>query len=252
MLGLSPFILGQYGPAVAALEPIRDHEQDDLDYFCMLGIAYGQLKRSDQSRQAFAQLVRAGGDKPQLHLLLGKAYLDLYDNPKAQEELQKAIAGDPKLPFAHYDLGVLYRRLGQRDKAQEEFDKEMTINPTEPWAFEVRAELRLEQGDVDRAPLFHRALALNPRFAAALAGLGRASLHRGQTEEAISYLKRAVALEPDSAKFHYQLGQAYLKKGEHAEAKKEFAEQQRPQARAVEKDSDRIFGRLPLPAEPAP
>jgi tetratricopeptide (TPR) repeat protein len=41
LLGMSHFVLSQYGPAVAALEPIREQEKDDLDFLYMLGIAYG-------------------------------------------------------------------------------------------------------------------------------------------------------------------------------------------------------------------
>jgi Flp pilus assembly protein TadD len=67
---------------------------------------------------------------------------------------------------------------------------------------------------------------------------------------AISYLERAVALQSESANYHYQLGQAYLKKGLHVEAEKQFAEQHKLQAAEVDKQGDRIFGRLPPPAGP--
>jgi tetratricopeptide (TPR) repeat protein len=100
--------------------------------------------------------------------------------------------------------------------------------------------------------LFQKALAINPKLTPSLAGLGRAYLRQGKTEEAISYLERAVALQPDSANYHYQLGQAYLKKGMRAEAQKQFAEQHKLQAAQVEKQAERLSGRLPPPAEPAP
>ena len=127
----------------------------------------------------------------------------------------------------------------------------MAISPTEPWAFEDTGTIRLDQNDVDRAiPLFQKALALNPKLTPSLAGLGRAYLRKGKTDLAISYLGRAVALQSDSANYHYQLGQAYLKKGLRAEAEKQFAEQHKLQAAEVEKQGDKIFGRLPPPAEP--
>ena len=91
---------------------------------------------------------------------------------------------------------------------------------------------------------------MNPKLPPSLAGLGRAYLRKGQTEQAVSFLQRAVTLQPDSANYHYQLGQAYLKKGQRAEAQKEFAEQHRLQAAEVNKQGDRIFGRLPTPSAP--
>jgi Flp pilus assembly protein TadD len=85
-----------------------------------------------------------------------------------------------------------------------------------------------------------------------MAGLGRSYLLEGKFPQAVVYLKRAVTLQPDSANFHYQLAQAYLKLGERAAAQAEFAEQQKLQVEARDKQTERISGRLPAPAGPAP
>jgi Flp pilus assembly protein TadD len=246
-------MLKQYGPEVTALEPIRDQEQDDLDFLYMLAIAYGQLKRSSDSARICEQLVRVGGDTPHMHLLMGKVYLDTYQNAKAEDELVSAVAGDPTMPFAHYDLGVLYQRLGQFHKAAAEFEKEMQISPDEPWSYESRGNLWIDAGNADRAiPLFQKALKLNAQMPDSLAGLAKAYFRLGHTGEATTYLKRAIELEPDNAKFHYQLGRAFLKGGQRAEAQKEFALQQKYQSQAREKQAEQLSGKLPPPVGPAP
>ena len=90
--------------AVDALQPIMEKEQSDLEYLFMLGISYGMLKRDQESRRTFAQLVEAGGDTPHLHLLLGKAYLALDQLADADRELGLATKGD-SLPYADYYRG---------------------------------------------------------------------------------------------------------------------------------------------------
>lgn len=43
-----------------------------------------------------------------------------------------------------------------------------------------------------------------------LAGLAKAYLRLGNDQEAVAYLKQAIALEPENSNFHYQLGRAFL------------------------------------------
>jgi len=81
--------------------------------------------------------------------------------------------------------------------------------------------------------------------------LGKAYFRKGETAEAIRYLKEGVEGEPETASLHYQLGQAYLKMGQHEEAEKEMAVAQKLQATTREKQAEVLAGKLPLPP-PAP
>src|SRR6267142_3629108 len=47
-----------------------------------------------------------------------------------------------------------------------------------------------------------------------LIAAGRAALDRGDPDEAIVQLEKAVTLEPNSSEAHYFLGTAYARKGE--------------------------------------
>ena len=66
---------------------------------------------------------------------------------------------------------------------------------------------RLEEG----ADFIRRALAINPRHAAAQGNLGFALIRLGQYEEALSSLDRAVAMDPKAANAHHNRGFALLK-----------------------------------------
>ena len=107
LLGMCYFLTFDFGPAATTLEPLHESQKTNLDFLYVLGIAYQKLGRTQDSTLTFEQLVRAGGDSAQLHLLMGKAHLDLSEISLAQAELEKAISLDPKLPFAHYNLGGL-------------------------------------------------------------------------------------------------------------------------------------------------
>jgi tetratricopeptide (TPR) repeat protein len=244
--GMCHFAMDDYGAVVETLEPIAPDQKDDLGFLFALAISYGKINHEEESKKTFAQLVRAGGDSANMHLLLGKAYLDQRENDKARVELEKALTSDPKMPFAHFNLGVSYQRLGKLDQAAAEFEQEMAITPDEPWSYENRGTIYLDQGDVDHAiAMFEKALALNPRMTLSLAGLGKAYIQKSKPEEAIPYLQRAVALQADNASLHYQLAQAYLKAGRREEGGKELAETKRLQAEFRQSQDTEISGRLP-------
>jgi len=249
--GMCHFAADDYAAVVETLEPIASDQQDDLGFLFALAISYGKLNREEDSKKTFAQLVRAGGDSANMHLLMGKAYLDQRQNDKAQVELGKALAGDPKMPFAHFNLGVSYQRLGKLEEAAAEFEQEMAITPDEPWSYENRGTIYLDQGDADHAiAMFEKALALNPKMPLSLAGLGKAYIQKSKPEEAIPYLKRAVDLQSDNSSLHYQLAQAYLKAGLREEGGKELAETKRLQAQVRQSQDTEISGRLPEPQGP--
>jgi Flp pilus assembly protein TadD len=100
--------------------------------------------------------------------------------------------------------------------------------------------------------MFRKALAINPKMPLSLGGLGKVCVRKGSPREAISYFKRAIAIQPDSANLRVQLGQAYLKAGLRAEAEKQFAAARKLQAQVREKQEGNLFGKLPAPQVPAP
>jgi tetratricopeptide (TPR) repeat protein len=246
LAGLCYFAVRDYKHTVETLAPLSDKEKHNIDFLFMQGISSGKLDQKAESQRAFDEMVRVGGQSPQFHLLLSKLYIDFFYNQQADLELNKAIAQNPNLPFAHYNLGVVYQRLGRLDKAVEEYKKEITISPREPWSYENLAKITLDRGSPDEAiPLFRHALSLYSKLSASWAGLGRAYSQKRQFDQAITCYHRALALDPDNAKFHYQLGQAYLKSGEKTAAQKEFAETRRLQMSSVERQAERLSGRLP-------
>jgi tetratricopeptide (TPR) repeat protein len=222
--GICGFMTDDFQAAVDSLRPLFPQETNDLEYLFMLGISYGMLKRADESQQVFAQLVKAGGDTPQLHLLLGRAYLALGDFQEADQELTQAGKNGP-LPYAHYYRGVLAQKQGHLDRAAEEFGQEVALVPDNPWAFKELAIIKVDQGDVTGAKqLLERGVAHNPDAPDLYAALGRIYLQSGNAKSAVIVLKRAISLDPKNGTYHFQLARAYQAQGLHAKANEEMAQ----------------------------
>ena len=197
--GICGFMTDDFQAAVDSLHPLFAQETNDLEYLFMLGISYGMLKRTDESQQTFAQLVKAGGDTPQLHLLLGKAYLALGDFNAADQELIQASQNGP-LPYAHYYRGILAQKQGQVDRAAEEFGQEVALIPNNPWAFKELAIIKVDRGDVTGAKqLLEQGVTHNPDTPDLYAALGRIYLQSGNPRSAVSCLNGRSRLIPKMA-----------------------------------------------------
>jgi tetratricopeptide (TPR) repeat protein len=222
--GICAFMTDNFQAAVDSLQPLFAQESNDLEYLFMLGISDGMLKRSEESQQVFAQLVKAGGDTPHLHLLLGKAYLALGDLNAADEELTKADKDGP-LPYAHYYRGIVAQKQGQMDRAADEFAQEVALIPNNPWAFRELAIIKVDRGDVRGATqLLERGVTNNPDTPDLYAALGRTYLQSANARSAVPALKRAISLDPRNGTYHFQLARAYLAEGLHQKADEEMAQ----------------------------
>jgi tetratricopeptide (TPR) repeat protein/predicted Ser/Thr protein kinase len=92
----------------------------------------------------------------------------------------------------------------------------------------------LGTGDRDEAAaLFHQALALDPKNAAAAAGLSDVYFDRGEHQRALHYAQRAVQLEPKNGASLVRLGDAYFKVLDRGAARRAYERAQalgRPEA----------------------
>ena len=221
--GMCAFMMDDFQGTADALQSLFEQEKNNLDYLYLLGISYGMLKRPEESEAMFAQLVRAGGDTPQLHLFLGRAHLALGDLKAADRELRAATSGET-LPYAHYYRGVLAQKQGETDQAAEEFAREVALVPNDPWAVKELALMEIDRGDTsDATRLLRQGIADNPDAPDLYAALGRVYLQSSQPKSSVPLLERAVALDPQNGTYHFQLARAYLAQGLHQKADAEMA-----------------------------
>jgi tetratricopeptide (TPR) repeat protein len=170
-----------------------------------------------------------GEDHPKLGLLIYNLAGELEDQGRHEESLQlltralstfeRAAAQTPHAPVAHATAARVLAQLGRFDEAKRHLVRATALvegNPTMPNA--LLARIHADRGFVDRLQRrysdaladYERALALyrssglasHPGAIAALVGLGRVYLERGNGVAALPVLKQAVtALGADGVPF---------------------------------------------------
>jgi tetratricopeptide (TPR) repeat protein len=219
---LCSYFMDNYGSAANDLLSLQG-AQSSIDYFFILGISLGHMKRREESERAFSKMIEVSGNTPEMHLLLAQAYLGLHDNERAEAEVGAVMSTKPQTAFAHYYRGIIHELRGQKTEALADYEAEIRISPHEAWSFEHAGNIRLEQGDAQgAADLLEAGLAQNPHTPRLLMALAKAYLHLDEPQKATPMLENAVALEPQNGSFHYQLGRAYKKLGRARESEIEM------------------------------
>lgn len=111
---------------------------------------------------------------------------------------------------------------GRIDEAAEHAAKAVELDDSDPWAHLARGYHAFTVRRTEEATdAFHRALKLNPNFAAAHGYLGWALAFDGRSDMAIKHLQQAIQLsphDPQNAMFNSALAAAHYLAGRYAEA----------------------------------
>src|SRR5215213_6514830 len=167
--------LGEYKKVIQALSPLADTDPSNRTVAYLLGSALigdGQL---DKGQEIIDRLFRHE-DSAEAHLLMASILLLADDAQGALKESQRAIELNPKLPGVQAWHGRVLMRLGDTDKAKVAFKTELASNAND---FESNLYLGI--------------LLRQDRL----------------TDEALSYLRRAVQLRPREQYARYHLAAVY-------------------------------------------
>jgi tetratricopeptide (TPR) repeat protein len=211
----------------------------------------------DRGDEALALVAAAAARNPdsaaniELHARLLAA---MGRNDEARAKLEALIAAHPEHAPAFEALGSLARSTGQLDEAVAYFDRAAAISTDVPDYDYAAAQILLMQGQTDAAiERLREARAIDPghlganndlafliaqrggdldealnlaqravridRSAETLDTLGYVYLKRGDAEQAIDVLSRALEEQPDSPSIEYRLGMARSANGDKAGAR---------------------------------
>lgn len=153
-----------------------------------LAVAYGASPDHGPKKEIehLGRAIEMAPDFPRAHLALGKARLRDGQVPEAITALEEATRLEPESGEAHYQLGLALSRAGRREDATVALEKGREL---------VAESDRAQNANLDFVE-------------------GRAALGRGDLEEAVTRLRRAVQLRPDSPDAHRYLAAALEKQGE--------------------------------------
>jgi tetratricopeptide (TPR) repeat protein len=178
---------------------------------------------SNLSVQASRELMVRAPASAQTHLLSAESLEAQGKWADAASEYRGILEREPQLEGIHFRLGrlILSRPPTPTTEAEArvELEAELKINPSHTEAEYVLGELdRQAEQWPSAVEHFAKAAKLDPAFAEAQLGLGRALLGAGKPTEAIAPLEAAVRLQGSNPATHFQLAAAYRKSGRKADA----------------------------------
>jgi len=150
-------------------------------------------------------------------VVLGKAYVALRDFQKANTAYAEAVRRSPNLSEAWFGLGITYRSLAEQQlnpadhgengnpaesqrllhESLAALTRAVALAPDSPRAHLILGESLRDSGKLaDAIPEYQAAIRLEPRMQAAFLGLATTYWKRGDFDEALFPLRRALDLSP--------------------------------------------------------
>lgn len=194
-----------------------------------LGLAYSSRKRWEEAVGEFQAAIRIDPNWYAPFHNFAEARLAQGRTEEAMELYRRAAMLNPGNLNSRGTLAGLLLVRGRLAEARALLGPNLHQRGTDsPLYRQNRAVLAMLEGRLDDAERdFTRALRLDPRSSAALAGLGSLYLEQGRAEEAARELERAAALDPARPGLRANLALAYARGGRAAQAEEALAQAER-------------------------
>jgi Flp pilus assembly protein TadD len=149
-------------------------------------------------------LVQRDPEDVTTRLDLGAAYASAGRLDEAIKTYESLVKRDPRHVHALKFLGDLHKRGGDLSAAVQFYERALRANDDDPRAYFLLGATYLAMGDTDAARrVYVRAQRFRRYLPAVYNNLGAIAYRAGNYEEALWYLKRAVAKQPGSAQYRY-------------------------------------------------
>jgi tetratricopeptide (TPR) repeat protein len=185
------------------------------------------MGKSSYTGTAFAKTI--SGEAPlskeaKAHFKKAHEFLKSRQLDEALKEFQETVKLSPKTPVAHYWLGMAFFYKRDSKKAIEQFNKALELEPKNYHAMAMLGKIyTLDKNRLDDAVKYLRmALAINPEFADARADMAHVYVMRGKLSQAIAEFGIIFKGEPRYAMYHYELGRLFESMKALDRAKNEF------------------------------
>ncbi|HWY56084.1 MAG TPA: tetratricopeptide repeat protein [Terriglobales bacterium] len=144
-----------------------------------------------KQKEYLENLVASYPNDERAQLTLGNYYFGQQDNLQAVEHYKKATELAPNFSPAYNILGYAYRQQGDYVNAERAFQKYIELIPNDPNPYDSYAELLLKMGRFDDSiTQYHKALSVDPHFAASHFGIAGDLMYAGKSEEAQAELQK--------------------------------------------------------------
>jgi len=202
---------------------------------------YWLLRASKQlADDCFARLAESFPNSWRIHKMQAELYLSRDQDAQAIEEFQLALRKSPEDPGLHQALGELYLNKKLLSEARMELEKALQLDSTAARTLYLVGWLCVaERKPAEGIPYLQNALRRDPSLVGARAMLGRAFLHVGKPQLAVSELEKGTALDR-YGDVYFLLSQAYRQVGEPKLAQQALARSQALRKASAAADQARL------------
>src|SRR5437868_9385087 len=199
-----------------AIETYTFNIQLEPSYFeghLHLGMLCYRLKQFPEAITHLTQALTINAKQPEAHIVLGLTYLQQEQFEDAAKVLEEGIKQNPKSADLYFNLGTVYDKLNRFDDVVRVMETAIRLDPHHADALNYLGYSYAERGvKIDQAlSLTKRAVALKPSNGYYVDSLAWALFKSGMFTEALTEMKRAVALAGDDPVLYEHLGDIYAK-----------------------------------------
>ncbi len=158
--------------------------------------------------------------RPAFYSALAAVEIELHQEDEAEKIYQEALSLYPENSEIYLEYSIFEDGRGGTDKALAAMQKLLALKPNDPLALNFIGYIWAERGEKMEQALDYikRALAQKPEDGYIRDSLGWVLFRLGRTEEAEKELQKALALEPEDPTINEHLGDVYQQLGKRRQA----------------------------------
>jgi tetratricopeptide (TPR) repeat protein len=212
---------GENKKAIDLLWPVYATSSNDAAVDYVLGTALARDGQADLAQRVINPLME-GPDSAEKHMLLGTARFAARDYPGALQELRKAAEMNATLPEVNSYYGQALFSNGHTEESKALFEKELAQNPSDFQSnVHIGLLLKQDQNYEDALKFLKRALASRPGDAAVRYQIALVKMAQGKDQVALDELEQIVSESPKFLEAHVTLSTLYYRLKRKADGNRE-------------------------------
>jgi tetratricopeptide (TPR) repeat protein len=208
VIGRAYEALGRADMAIREINDLRKQQPDSVHLMIYLARLYNINGQTKQTIRLIEEAISIDQQNDTLYHSLALAYIGDNQIDQAIIKMQKAIEIDKSKDFYYFELGALLERTGEFEKAIKYLKQSIDINPMHSNAHNFLGYMYATHGkSLDKA-LGHlnKALSIQPKNGYFLDSLGWIYFKKGESEKALSQLKKALVYTSPDPVLYSHLG----------------------------------------------
>ncbi|WHZ24838.1 MAG: TPR domain protein [Nitrospira sp.] len=210
-----------YAKAIDAYRQNLTLEPSYFEGHLHLGILQYRLKHYTDAIHHLQEASRLNPKQPEAHIVLGLSHFQTEQYEPSLQAFLEGIRYNPDNADLHFNAGTAYDKLNRFEDVVKAMETTLTLDPHHADALNYLGYSYAERGvKIEEAiRLTKQAVALRPTNGYYVDSLAWAFFKKGLLAEALTEMKRAVALVGDDPVIYEHLGEIYLKQQSLSEAR---------------------------------